>query len=266
MKRLKIMGILNVTPDSFSDGGKYHSVEDAVGHARRMVEEGVDIIDVGGYSTRPGYTEITEAEEIGRVVPVIEAIRDFGVEISIDTFRGPVAKRALQAGATMINDQWRGTYDETILDAARDFDAPIFLMHNNDHGKYDDVVEDMIRELKESAALAKSHGVKDENIWLDPGIGFVKSREEELEVMRRLDELVDVGYPVLLATSRKRMIRELMDENLPAAQRDEATAATTIHGIDKGIDAVRVHNVALNRKLSDAYITLKGELDGQHQN
>lgn len=262
MERLKIMGILNVTPDSFSDGGKYNSVEDAVRHARRMTEEGVDIIDVGGYSTRPGYTEITEAEEIDRVVPVIEAIHDFGPEISIDTFRGPVARKALAAGATMINDQWRGTYDETIFDAARDFDAPIFLMHNNDHAKYGDVVGDMIRELVESAELAKSHGVRKENIWLDPGIGFVKSREEELEVMTRLEELVAVGYPVLLATSRKRMIKELLDEELPAGERDEATAATTILGIDKGVAAVRVHNVALNRKLSDAYIKLKGDLDG----
>lgn len=262
MERLKIMGILNVTPDSFSDGGKYDSVEDAVAHARRMVDEGVDIIDVGGYSTRPGYTEITESEEIERVVPVIQAIRDFGPEISIDTFRGPVARKALAAGATMINDQWRGTYDETILDAARDFDVPIFLMHNNNHAKYGDVVEDMIQELLESAALAKSHGVKEENIWLDPGIGFVKSREEELEVMRRLDELVAVGYPVLLATSRKRMIKELMEVEVPAAERDEATAATTVHGIDKGVAAVRVHNVGLNRKLSDAYVRLKGDLNG----
>ncbi|KKK34819.1 dihydropteroate synthase [Salinicoccus sediminis] len=262
MERLKIMGILNVTPDSFSDGGKYNSVEDAFVRARSMVHEGVDIIDVGGYSTRPGYTEITEEEEISRVVPVIEAIRDLGPAISIDTFRGPVARRALEAGATMINDQWRGTYDETILDAARDFDAPIFLMHNNDHASYGDVVEDMIQELVASAELAKSHGVKNGNIWLDPGIGFVKSREEELEVMRRLDELVAVGYPVLLATSRKRMIKELMDEETPAHGRDEATAATTIHGINKGVAGVRVHNVALNRKLADAYVRLKGDLDG----
>ncbi|HIW13091.1 MAG TPA: dihydropteroate synthase [Candidatus Salinicoccus stercoripullorum] len=263
MKRLKIMGILNVTPDSFSDGGRYNSVKDALERARSMVHEGVDIIDVGGYSTRPaGYTEITEEEEISRVIPVIEAISDLGPDISIDTFRGPVARRALEAGATMINDQWRGTYDETILDAARDFDAPIFLMHNNDHASYGDVVEDMIRELLESAELAKSHGVKEENIWLDPGIGFVKSRKEELEVMRRLDELVAVGYPVLLATSRKRMIKELMDEEAPAHGRDEATAATTIHGIHKGVAGVRVHNIALNRKLSDAYVRLKEDLDG----
>ncbi|GAB3055500.1 dihydropteroate synthase [Salinicoccus sesuvii] len=262
MKRLQIMGILNVTPDSFSDGGKYHSVEGAVAQARRMAQEGADIIDVGGYSTRPGHSEVSTEEEIKRIVPVIEAIRDIGPDISIDTFRGPVARCAIEAGATMINDQWRGTYDETILDVARDYNVPIFLMHNNTHATYNDVVEEMIGELMDSVALAESHGVPRENIWLDPGIGFVKSRSEELAVMRHLEMLVATGYPVLLATSRKRMIKELIDQETTATERDEATAATTIYGIDKGVSAVRVHNVALNRKLSDAYIKLKEDFDG----
>lgn len=262
MNKLKIMGILNITPDSFSDGGKYRDTESAVARAREMVDEGVDIIDVGGYSTRPGYTEISEQEEIARVKPVIEAIKDFGVEISIDTFRSNVARAAMEAGATMINDQWRGTYDEAIFDVAAEFNAPIFLMHNNDHGTYEDVVEDMIKELQESVDLALQHGVKKENIWLDPGIGFVKTRQEELEVMRRLDELVAVGYPVLLATSRKRMVRELIEGESKADERDTATAATTIHGMEKGVKAVRVHNVGLNRELSDAYVKLQEDLDG----
>jgi dihydropteroate synthase len=251
MKRLQIMGILNVTPDSFSDG-----------RAQQMVEEGVDIIDVGGYSTRPGHTEISAEEESGRVVPVIEAIRKLGVDISIDTFHGDVARAALEAGATMINDQWRGTYDETILDVASEYEVPIFLMHNNTHASYSDVVEDMIEELLASVALAKAHGVKDDKIWLDPGIGFVKTRSEELTVMRRLEELVATGYPILLATSRKRMIKALAGEDTQASERDEATAATTIYGIDKGVRAVRVHNVALNRKIADAYMKLKEDLDG----
>lgn len=262
MNKLKIMGILNITPDSFSDGGKYRDTESAVTRAREMVAEGVDIIDVGGYSTRPGYTEISEQEEIDRVKPVIEAIKDFGVDISIDTFRSNVARAAMEAGATMINDQWRGTYDEAILDVAAEFNAPIFLMHNNDHGTYEDVVEDMIRELQESADLALQHGVKKENIWLDPGIGFVKTRQEELEVMRRLDELVAVGYPVLLATSRKRMIKELIESESKADERDTATAATTIHGMEKGVQAVRVHNIGINRGLADAYVKLQEDLDG----
>lgn len=262
MKRLQVMGILNVTPDSFSDGGKYQTVDDAVERAREMVREGADIIDVGGYSTRPGHEEISAEEEIRRIVPVIEAIRGIGVDIAIDTFRGDVARAALEAGATMINDQWRGTYDETILDVASEYEVPIFLMHNNTHASYSDVVEDMIEELLASVAMAKAHGVKDDKIWLDPGIGFVKTRSEELTVMRRLEELVAMGYPVLLATSRKRMIRELAGEDTQASERDEATAATTIYGIDKGVRAVRVHNVALNRKLADAYMKLKEDMDG----
>ncbi|WP_229716689.1 dihydropteroate synthase, partial [Salinicoccus roseus] len=241
---------------------KYQAVDDAVERAREMVGEGADIIDVGGYSTRPGHEEISAEEEIRRIVPVIEAIRDIGVDIAIDTFRGDVARAALDAGATMINDQWRGTYDETILDVASEYEVPIFLMHNNTHASYSDVVEDMIEELLASVALAKAHGVKDDKIWLDPGIGFVKTRSEELTVMRRLEELVATGYPILLATSRKRMIRELAGEDTQASERDEATAATTIYGIDKGVRAVRVHNVALNRKLADAYMKLKEDMDG----
>ncbi|CAM4296890.1 dihydropteroate synthase [Lacicoccus alkaliphilus] len=262
MEKLKIMGILNITPDSFSDGGKYHDAGSAVERAHEMVEEGVDIIDVGGYSTRPGHSEVTEEEEIRRVKPVIEAIRGLGVDISVDTFRSNVAREAIAAGATMINDQWRGTYDEAILDVAAEFNVPIFLMHNNHHEKYDDVVGDMIEELTESAALALSHGVKKENIWLDPGIGFAKTRREELEVMRRLDELVAVGYPVLLATSRKRMIKELIDGDSQAGERDTATAATTIYGLEKGVKAVRVHNIGINRQLADAYVRLREDMDG----
>lgn len=262
MEQLIIMGILNVTPDSFSDGGKYSGVEAAVTRTLEMVKEGADIIDVGGYSTRPGHAEVSEEEEINRVVPVIEAIGDLDIDISIDTFRSSVAERALEAGATMINDQWRGLYDEKILDVAAKFEVPIFLMHNNHHAEYTDVVEDMIEELKSSAAAAEAHGVKRDKIWLDPGIGFVKSRAEELEVMRRLDELVAVGYPVLLATSRKRMVKDLIDRETRAYERDEATAATTIYGINKGIKAVRVHNVEINRKIADSYMKLKGETNG----
>lgn len=264
MERLKVMGILNTTPDSFSDGGKYSSVEAAVKRALEMVDEGVDIIDVGGYSTRPGYTEITAETEIERTVPVVKAIRAAGVtaDISVDTFRSEVARAVLEAGATMINDQWRGIYDEKILDVVAEFDAPIFLMHNNDHSTYENVTEDMIRELQESAALALKHGVKKENIWLDPGIGFVKSREEEIEVMRNLDQLTAEGYPVLLATSRKRMVKELIGGETDADDRDAGTLATTIIGIEAGVKAVRVHNVKMNRQAADVYMKLKGDLNG----
>lgn len=262
MDKLIIMGILNVTPDSFSDGGRYQSGDDAFKRAEEMISEGVDIIDVGGYSTRPGHTEITEEEELSRVIPVIEKLSTLDVEISIDTFRSNVAEQAIRSGATMINDQWRGTYDERILDVAAKFDVPIFLMHNNTHGKYQDVVTDMIGELKESVSLAERHGVKHENIWLDPGIGFAKNRNEEMEIIKRLDELVNVGYPVLLAVSRKRMIKDMIDDETTAEERDEATAAVTLYGMEKGIRAVRVHNIALNRKLADSYMRLKGDVDG----
>lgn len=262
MDRLIIMGILNVTPDSFSDGGKYNNLDAAVMRAEEMVEEGADIIDVGGYSTRPGHSEVTEQEEIERIVPVIERLKTLDVEISVDTFRSTVAESALKAGATMINDQWRGTYDENIFSVAATYDVPVILMHNNHHAEYKDVVADVINELKKSVAVAESYGVRKENIWLDPGIGFVKTRQEELQVMERLDELTKVGYPVLLATSRKRMIKMLMDKETAASERDEATAATTIYGMEKGIKAVRVHNVGLNRKLADSYVRLKNATDG----
>lgn len=264
MESLKVMGILNTTPDSFSDGGKYNSVEAAVKRALEMVEEGADIIDVGGYSTRPGYTEITAEEEIERTAPVVKALREAGItaDISVDTFRSDVARAVLEAGATMINDQWRGIYDEKILDVVAEFDVPIFLMHNNDHSTYKNVTEDMIRELKESAELALKHGVKKENIWLDPGIGFVKSREEEIEVMQNLDRLTAEGYPVLLATSRKRMVKELIGGETNAEDRDAGTLATTIIGIDAGVKAVRVHNVKMNRQAADVYMKLKGDYNG----
>ncbi|CAD2074498.1 dihydropteroate synthase [Jeotgalicoccus meleagridis] len=263
MDRLKVMGILNTTPDSFSDGGRYNTVEAAVQRAKEMVKEGVDIIDVGGYSTRPGgYTEISIDTEIERTVPVVKAIRQAGitVDISVDTFRSEVARAVLEAGATMINDQWRGLYDEKILDVVAEFDAPIFLMHNNEHASYNDVVLDMIKELEESADKALAKGVKKENIWLDPGIGFVKSREEDITVMRNLKALVDTGYPILLATSRKRMVKKLIGYETDADERDAATLATTIMGIEAGVKAVRVHNVKMNRQGADVFMKLKGDL------
>ena len=263
MDRLKVMGILNTTPDSFSDGGRYNTVEAAVQRAKEMVKEGVDIIDVGGYSTRPGgYTEISVDTEIERTVPVVKAIRQAGitVDISVDTFRSEVARAVLEAGATMINDQWRGLYDEKILDVVAEFDAPIFLMHNNEHASYNDVVLDMIKELEESANKALAKGVKKENIWLDPGIGFVKSREEDITVMRNLKALVDTGYPILLATSRKRMVKKLIGYETDADERDAATLATTIMGIEAGVKAVRVHNVKMNRQGADVFMKLKGDL------
>lgn len=253
-----IMGILNVTPDSFSDGGKYNSAERAVKRVQEMISEGVDIVDIGGYSTRPGYQEISVEEELERVIPVIEAIRRYDVLISVDTFRSEVAEAALSGGADFINDQWAGKYDKAMFDVIAKHEAKIFLMHNAEEEVTGDVMTMMIEDLLHQAELAEWAGIKKDDIWLDPGIGFAKSREQEIEVMRRLDELCGLGYKVLLATSRKRMVKELLNDHLPADARDEGTAATTVWGIAKGVHAVRVHNVAMNKKAARVADGLRG--------
>lgn len=208
MSKTKIMGILNVTPDSFSDGGKYNSVENAVERAKEMINEGVDIIDVGGVSTRPGYKEITLEEELDRVVPVVKSLIELDTQISIDTYRSEVAEACLKLGATMINDQWAGLFDPKIFEVVANYNAEIVLMHNGDGQRDKPVVDEMLVTLLSQANKAEMAGIPQEKIWLDPGIGFAKTREEENEVMARLDELVATEYPVLLATSRKRFIKD----------------------------------------------------------
>lgn len=265
MTKTKIMGILNVTPDSFSDGGKYNSVENALARAKEMIEEGVDIIDVGGVSTRPGYTEVPlEEEELDRVVPVVEKLVPLGVQISVDTYRSEVAEACLKLGATMINDQWAGLYDPKIIDKVAEYDAEIVLMHNGDGHREQPVVEEMLLSLMTQANKAEMAGIPQHKIWLDPGIGFAKTREEENEVMARLDELVATEYPILLATSRKRFIKEMIGTETKALERDEATAATTAYGIMKGVKAVRVHNVQLNARLGQSMNFLKENEDERH--
>ncbi len=253
-----IMGILNVTPDSFSDGGQYNSVARAVQRVEVMMQQGVDIVDVGGYSTRPGHQEITVTEELDRVIPVIEALQSLDVLLSVDTFRSEVADAALKAGADFVNDQWAGKYDRAMFDVVAKHRAKIFLMHNDDREITGDVMAAITEDLLQQAERAQHAGIKHEDIWLDPGIGFAKSRAQEIEVMRRLDELCSLGYKVLLATSRKRMVKELLDDGLPADARDEGTAATTVWGITKGVHAVRVHNVAMNKKVARVADGLRG--------
>lgn len=260
MPHLRVMGILNVTPDSFSDGGAHNSLEKAVKHARQMIEDGADIIDVGGYSTRPGHEPISVEVELNRVIPVIEAIKELGTKISVDTFRGEVADAALKAGAHIINDQWAGQYDDLMFNVVAKHNAEIILMHNNKHATYTDVVSSVIQELEEAIELALQHGVAKNKIWVDPGIGFVKTREEELDLMKRLEEVVEIGYPVLLGTSRKRFIKDLMNSDVSPTERDEATLATSIYGINCGVKAVRVHNVKMNRVTADAYMKLRGQM------
>ncbi|MCD8827744.1 dihydropteroate synthase [Staphylococcus gallinarum] len=264
MTRTKIMGILNVTPDSFSDGGKYNTVESAVQRAKEMISEGVDIIDIGGISTRPGYEEITVDEEMQRVIPVVKALTKLDVKLSVDTYRSEVAEAVMDLGVEMINDQWAGIYDERIFDVVAKYHGEIVLMHNGDGNRTEPVMEEMLVYLLKQANKAELKGIPQHKIWIDPGIGFAKTRIEEREVMSRLDELVATDYPVLLATSRKRFIKGMIGTETTPTERDEATAATTAYGIMKGVKAVRVHNVQLNARISHSMDYLKENDDERY--
>ena len=268
-KETFIMGILNVTPDSFSDGGKYNSVEAALEQAKKMVADGAKIIDVGGESTRPGYERISDEEEIARVVPVIKAlVREVPAIISIDTYKSAVARAAIEAGAHMINDIWGAKADPEMALVAAYYHVPIILMHNRTNQIYKNYWNDFKSDLEESISIVKKAGVPNEHIILDPGIGFVKNLEQSIETMQRLDELSAMGYPVLLATSRKRMIGSIL--NLPVDERVEGTAATCAFGVMKGCHLMRVHDVkevARTVKVMDALVgkyTVEGELAARH--
>jgi dihydropteroate synthase len=264
-KKTLIMGILNVTPDSFSDGGKYFNLNSAIEHARQMVDNGADIIDIGGESTRPGHTPLSAEEELERVIPVVKAISEHvRVPISVDTFKAEVARQSIEAGAHIINDIWGATRDPKMASVAAELNVPIILMHNRQNRNYQHFIRDALNDLYESIMLVKNAGVRDENIILDPGIGFAKDYSEDIEMMRNLDKLVATGYPVLLATSRKRMIGNAT--GLPVDQRMEGTGATVCYGIQKGCQMVRVHDVkeiARMAKMMDAILG-KGDVDGQN--
>ena len=268
-KETFVMGILNVTPDSFSDGGQFNSVKTAVAQAKKMVADGAKIIDVGGESTRPGYTRISDEEEIARVVPVIKAlVKEVPAIISIDTYKATVARAAIEAGAHMINDIWGAKADPQMAQIAAELHVPIILMHNRETAEYEDYFAEFMTDLKESIQIAKEAGVPDNHIMLDPGIGFVKNLSESIETMQRLDELVALGYPVLLATSRKRLIGSILD--LPVDERIEGTAATCAFGVQKGCHMMRVHDVlevARTVKMIDALVgklEVQGELAPRH--
>lgn len=268
-KETFIMGILNVTPDSFSDGGQFNTIEAAVAQAKKMVADGAKIIDVGGESTRPGYTRISDEEEIARIIPVIKAlVKDVPAIISVDTYKSAVASAAIEAGAHMINDIWGGKADAEMVKVAAKYNVPIILMHNRDNERYGDYWEDFMTDIRESIQLAKNAGVPDAHIIVDPGIGFVKNLQQSIETMQRLDELVELGYPVLLATSRKRLIGSVL--NLPVDERVEGTAATCAFGVMKGCAIMRVHDVkevARTVKMMDALVgkfIVEGELPPRH--
>lgn len=249
-KRTYIMGILNVTPDSFSDGGDFDSVEKALKHAKEMVEEGADMIDIGGESTRPGHTYVDSEEEIRRVVPVIKALRkEISLPMSIDTYKADVAEEALKLGVEMVNDVWGLRRDKNMANVIAKYDAEVCIMHNQDGTEYDKDIMEAIKDfLNESIKMALDAGVKKEKIVLDPGIGFGKTFEQNLEVLRRLGELKDLGYPILLGTSRKSVIGNVL--HLEPKDRVEGTVATTVLGVRDGVDIVRVHDVTENLRAS----------------
>lgn len=240
--RTKVMGILNVTPDSFSDGGRYNRLDTAVDRAHELVEAGADLIDIGGESTRPGHTPVSAEEEMERVIPIIEAITArIDVPISIDTYKAKTAKAAINAGAAIINDVWGAKADPEMAAVAASLAVPIILMHNRENMNYRSFMDDVKADLQESIDICMRAGVQKERIWLDPGVGFAKTYEQNLEVIRELDQIVEIGYPVLLGTSRKSVIAKTL--NLPVEDRIEGTGATICLGIAKGCQIIRVHDV-----------------------
>lgn len=245
--RCYIMGILNVTPDSFSDGGKFVHQDAALRHVQRMIEDGMDILDIGGESTRPGYTMISEAEEIQRTAPIIEAVKArFDVPISLDTYKFKVARAGIAAGADMINDIWGLRYDNgEMADLLAEAGIPCDLMHNRSNPVYQDFTEDVLSDLKETLAIAERAGIKD--IILDPGVGFGKSYEQNLKAIGLVDVIREqFNRPVLLGASRKSVIGLTLD--LPPDDRLEGTLATTAIGVLKGASIVRVHDVKENAR------------------
>ena len=246
-KRTFVMGVLNVTPDSFSGDGLGTDVNTALNRALRFIEEGVDIIDVGGESTRPsgiydGVQEIREEEEIRRVIPVIDAIKTrTDAFISVDTYKANVALAAVNAGASIVNDIWGMQRDPDMTSVISRTGCSVVLMHNTSNPDYSDVVQDTIFTLSEMVDRAVRSGVKEESILIDPGIGFGKTAKQNLEILRRLDEYKTIGKPLLVGTSRKSTIGKVLD--LPVDERLEGTAATVALAISKGVDIVRVHDV-----------------------
>ena len=255
-ERTFIMGVLNITPDSFSGDGLGGDIAAALAQARRLVAEGADILDVGGESTRPQSSPVSAEEELARVIPVIEKLaKEITVPISIDTYKPEVARRALEAGAGMINDIWGLRHNTELARVAAEWGVPLVIMANQRETTYDQIVPEVISSLKRGIDLALDAGVARENIIIDPGIGFGKTLEGNLELIRCLGELKVLGRPILLGTSRKSMIGMVLD--LPSEQRLEGTAATIALGIAGGADIVRVHDVLeMGRvaRMSDAIV------------
>lgn len=240
-----VMGILNVTPDSFSDGGSWNSTDRALRRVEEMLAEGMDIVDIGGESTRPGYTVLSEAEETERVAPVIEAVKArFDVPVSLDTCKGGVAEAGIAAGADLINDIWGLKYDERMAGIIARSGLPCCLMHNRREPVYKDFMQEVAADLAGAVRLAREAGIADERIILDPGVGFGKTYENNLEVLNCMEELNMFGYPLLLGASRKSVIGLAL--GTPVEERLEGTLVTTVFAVLKGCSFVRVHDVKEN--------------------
>ena len=244
-ERTLIMGILNLTPDSFSDGGKHNTLESAILQAERLISDGADILDIGAESTRPGHMEVSAEEEWKRLEPVLKTLKErVNVPISIDTYKAEVAAKALEAGAEIINDIWGLQKDPDMARVVGEYSAPVVVMHNQSGTVYHQLLGDILGFLRKSIELAEAHGLSGDQIIIDPGIGFGKNTEQNLEVMSRLAEFKSLGRPVLLGTSRKTMIGQTLD--LPVEERLEGTLATSVLGVAAGADIIRVHDVKEN--------------------
>lgn len=268
--RTLVMGIVNVTPDSFSDGGDHATTEQAIDHAMKLVAEGADILDVGGESTRPGSERPPLEEELRRVVPVVEALSAAGVVVSVDTMRAEVARATAQAGAAIINDVSGGLADPAMIPTMAELDLPYVIMHWREHGSvmqsadhlhYENVVADVIGETMRQVDAALAAGVKERNIILDPGIGFSKTAEHNWELLRHIDQWDRLGYPLLIGVSRKRFLGQLLAEGLvdrPAKERDDATEAITVAMAQQRVWAVRTHSVRQHRDAIAVVEALRG--------
>ena len=242
-----IMGILNVTPDSFSDGGRYSRLDAALSYAEKMIKEGADIIDVGGESTRPGHVQITDEEETERVAPIIEALKkEFDIPVSVDTYKSRVARAALTAGADLVNDIWGLKYDPDMAAVIAESGAACCLMHNRESVDYVRFIPEFLDDMRECVRLADEAGIARDRILLDPGVGFGKTYEMNLEIISRLDIMHELKLPILLGTSRKSVIGLTLD--LPAQEREEGTLVTTVFGVQQGCAFVRVHDVEKNKR------------------
>ena len=254
-----VMGILNVTPDSFSDGGRWNCMDKALKHAEDMIEDGAHILDVGGESTRPGHIKISDKEEIERTAPVIEKLKaNFDIPISIDSYKSSVAKAAIEAGADLVNDIWGFKYDNKMADLVAKTNVACCLMHNNSTNEYDDAAKEILNQMQECIDIALKAGVAKDKIMTDPGIGFGKTYEMNLEVLKNVKAFRNLGYPVLLGTSRKSVIGLTLD--LPSDEREEGTLATSVYGMLNGCSFVRVHDVKKNVraiKMTEAFIKQK---------